>query len=320
MSRPNTIFGCGSLGSPIIGQNFSTSAQVQGLLDQLKALGIDRLDTAARYSPGNPGGSEQLIGEVRAAAHGFTIDTKINIPDVAIADGAGSLTAAAIANSINKSLDRLKVDKVHILHFHRSDPVTPIAEQTAEIQKQYLAGRFEKFGVSNFSAEQVAELVAVCEANGYIKPSVFQGSYNLIDREIEQSLFPLLRKHNIVFNAYSPLASGFLTGRATRGDIEGTRFSSSNPISSSLNGIYNKPHIHKAITSLLDALEPLQISGSGACLRWLYYHSVLQEGDGVIMGASKLPQIVQNIDDIARGPLPAEVVRDIDLLWENLQI
>ncbi|KAJ6016602.1 hypothetical protein N7540_011193 [Penicillium herquei] len=279
MSRPNTIFGCGSLGSPIIGQNFSTSAQVQGLLDQLKALGIDRLDTAARYSPGNPGGSEQLIGEVRAAAHGFTIDTKINIPDVAIADGAGSLTAAAIANSINKSLDRLKVDKVHILHFHRSDPVTPIAEQTAEIQKQYLAGRFEKFGVSNFSAEQVAELVAVCEANGYIKPS-----------------------------------------RATRGDIEGTRFSSSNPISSSLNGIYNKPHIHKAITSLLDALEPLQISGSGACLRWLYYHSVLQEGDGVIMGASKLPQIVQNIDDIARGPLPAEVVRDIDLLWENLQI
>ena len=73
------------------------------------------------------------------------------------------------------------------------------------------------------------------------------------------------------------------------------------------------------MTGLLDALKPLQISGSEACLRWIYYHSVLQEGDGVILGASKLPQIVQNLNDIAKGPLPAEVVRDIDLLWEELQ-
>ncbi|KAJ5185246.1 hypothetical protein N7491_006884 [Penicillium cf. griseofulvum] len=288
MSLPNTIFGCGSLGSPLIGQNFRTSAQVQGLLDQLKTLGIDRLDTAARYSPGNPGGSEKLIGEVRAASQGFTIDTKINIPDAAIADGAGSLTAAAIANSIDMSFDRLKVDKVHILHFHRSDPITPVAEQAAEIQKQYLAGRFEKFGVSNFSTEEVAELIAVCEENGYIKPSVFQGRYNLIDRQMEESLFPLLRRHDIVFNAYSPLASGFLTGRATRGDVEGTRFSPNNQISSVLNSMYDKPHIHTAMTGLLDTLEPLQISGSEACLRWIYHHSVLQEGDGVILGASKL--------------------------------
>jgi aflatoxin B1 aldehyde reductase len=83
--------------------------------------------------------------------------------------------------------------------------------------------------------------------------------------------------------------------------------------------MYDKPHIHTAMTGLLDTLEPLQISGSEACLRWIYHHSVLQEGDGVILGASKLPQIVQNVDDIAKGPLPAEVVRSIDLLWEELQ-
>lgn len=62
MSRPTTIFG-----GALIGINFDKSEQVQELLDQLKKLGIDRIDTAARYSPANPGSSERLLGEVGAA-------------------------------------------------------------------------------------------------------------------------------------------------------------------------------------------------------------------------------------------------------------
>lgn len=83
--------------------------------------------------------------------------------------------------------------------------------------------------------------------------------------------------------------------------------------------MYDKPEMHAAMTDLLDTIGPLQISGSGACLRWLYYHSVLQEVDGVILGASKLPQIEQNIQDIEKGPLPAEVVQKIEFLRANLR-
>ena len=133
MSRPKTIFGGG-----LIGTSLTTPGQVQELPDELKALKIDRIDTAARYSPTNPGSSERLLGEVRAAEQGFTIDTKINTGGSASSNGPGSLIAAAINKSIEESCIRLKADRVKILYFHRPDPQTPIAEQAAEIQRQYL--------------------------------------------------------------------------------------------------------------------------------------------------------------------------------------
>ncbi|KAJ5638422.1 hypothetical protein N7528_000812 [Penicillium herquei] len=327
MSRPSIIFGGASFGSPLIGKNFCTSENVQELLDQLKLHDVNRIDTAARYSPGNPGGSETLLGQVNAAKQGFIIDTKINIPDANIATGAGSLSAAAISRSIDESFVRLNVDRFHILHFHRSDPATPVEEQAAEMHKHYVAGRFEKFGVSNFTPQELAELISVCEEKGYIKPSVYQGCYNLIDRQNEQTLLPLLRKHGIAFNAYRtqvpsanpryrPLAGGFLSGRATRGDIENSRFSPDNPASAILNKDYDKPQIHASMTELLQALEPYDITGSEACLRWIFYHSALGDGDGVILGASKVPQAVQNFQDISKGPLRTEVVEKIDMIWK----
>jgi aflatoxin B1 aldehyde reductase len=82
--------------------------------------------------------------------------------------------------------------------------------------------------------------------------------------------------------------------------------------------MYDKPEMHAAITDLQDTIEPLRISGSQACLRWIYYHSMLGDGDGVILGASNISQIVQNVDDVSKGPLPVEVVQRIDILWEKL--
>lgn len=76
--------------------------------------------------------------------------------------------------------------------------------------------------------------------------------------------------------------------------------------------------MHAAMTDLLNTLKPLDIAGSETCLRWLYYHSALSEEDGVILGASKIPQIVQNMTDISKGPLPTEVLQKIDSLWEKV--
>ncbi|KAJ6078644.1 hypothetical protein N7467_008397 [Penicillium canescens] len=302
MSIPNTLFG-----GAMIGSTFTTAEQVQQLLDRLKRLEIYHLDTAARYPPHSPGCSESLLGEVRAAKQGFTIDTKISPGS----DGAGAHKATAIRESLEKSLGRLAMDDGN------REPSTPILEQAAEINRQYLEGRFQKFGLSNFPPELVVEFITICEEHNYIKPSVYQGLYNLLSRGIEQ-LFPLLRQHGIAFQAYSPLAGGFLTGRMTRGDVAGTRFAPGNTAFQGYSSIYDKPEMHAAITDLQDTIEPLRISGSQACLRWIYYHSMLGEGNGVILGANKISQIVQNVDNVSKGPLPVEVVQKIDSLWEKL--
>lgn len=143
MSIPNALFG-----GAMIGNTFTTPEQVQELLDQLKVLQIDHIDTAARYPPGNPGRSENLLGEVRALEQGFTIDTKIS-PGSSSGDGSGTHTAPAIRKSLEESLDQLKTKKVNVLYFHRPDPSTPIAEQAAEINRQYLDGYFERVSISH---------------------------------------------------------------------------------------------------------------------------------------------------------------------------
>ncbi len=57
-------------------------------------------------------------------------------------------------------------------------------------------------GVSNFPPEMLCEFLEICEKKGYVKPSVYQGEYNLITRGAEQALFPILRKHGMAFIAY----------------------------------------------------------------------------------------------------------------------
>ena len=59
-----------------------------------------------------------------------------------------------------------------------------------------------KLGVSNFSLVMLEEWLATCESQGYIKPTVYQGQYNLLCRAYEHGLFPILRKHGIRFTAY----------------------------------------------------------------------------------------------------------------------
>lgn len=109
-----------------------------------------------------------------------------------------------------------------------------------------------------------------------------------------------------------------MTGRATRGDAAGTRYALGNETTSALNVKYDQPDMHTAVRDLLDTIEPQEISGAEACLRWLYYHSILGAEDGVILGASKISQIVQNMTDISKGPLPEIVVQKIDSLFTQL--
>ena len=73
--------------------------------------------------------------------------------------------------------------------------------------------------------------------------------------------------------------------------------------------------MHDAILKLQNIIEPLSITGPEASLRWMFYHSMLREDDGVIIGASKSSQLSQNISDIRKGPLPVEVVQAMNDLW-----
>lgn len=118
--------------------------------------------------------------------------------------------------------------------------------------------------------------------------------------------------------AHSTLATGFLSGSLTSGQIEGTRFVEGNHGGAYAREKYDKPGFHDAIRALDKLLEPHGISKVEASLRWICYHSMLTPEDAIILGATKTIQVVQNVQSIKKGPLPDSIVAAIDGVWDSV--
>ena len=157
----------------------------------------------------------------------------------------------------------------------------------------------EEFGLSNFMSWEVAEVVGICERRGFIKPTVYQGIYNLLDRTPEGELFPCLRKFGIRFAAYSTLAGGYLTGKHLDPSIEAKAVAIEDK-----NSHYNPewpqswfyltryPPMAAAVSKLKAISDKHGIALAQVAYRWLQWHSAMIPGDqGVILGASRVEQL-----------------------------
>ncbi len=124
----------------------------------------------------------------------------------------------------------------------------------------------------------------------------------------------------MLYIAYSPLAGGFLSGNFTNGNsLAGTRFEEGNPAGNFFKAMYDKPVMHSALEDLQVQLESLGIGAAEASLRWLCYSSALGEGDGLILGASKIEQLKQNHKAISDGPLPEHAVQAFEKMWKAVK-
>lgn len=153
-AHPRLIFG-----GSTIGDAYTTPEEVSDLLQKLKSLGIQEIDTAARYPAVNFGASERLLGEVGAAtAQGFAVDTKILVLS---ADGNGSLEPAKIQDSVSKSCEALQIRggaKLNVLYCHAADFETPLEDQASTLDALHKKGIFDKVRASNRSAAKVATI------------------------------------------------------------------------------------------------------------------------------------------------------------------
>lgn len=115
--------------------------------------------------------------------------------------------------------------------------------------------------------------------------------------------------------ASSPLAGGFLTGKMTAGDTAGPRFEAGNKMGIGHSNWYDKPVMHEAVTKLQDFIKPLDLSLTEVSMSWLMFHSKLGEGDGVIIGGSRVEQIERNLADVGKGRLSEDVVEMVERAW-----
>jgi aflatoxin B1 aldehyde reductase len=160
------------------------------------------------------------------------------------------------------------------------------------------------------------EWLSIAEHEGYVKPTVYQGQYNLLCRGFEETLFPLLRKHHMSFAAFSPLAGGFLLGNFTEQGVQaGMRFSIASPFTT----WYDTPSMHAAVKSFKDIARDSGIELDELAVRWIAYHSALRDEDAVILGGTKVEQITNNAQKIKKGPLSETVAQRLDDLWGTVK-
>lgn len=206
---------------------------------------------------------------------------------------------------------------------HAPDTRVPLEETISGFDALYKEGTIKRFGLSNYTPEQVEEVVKVCHDKGFVLPSVFQGSFSAIARLPEDKLLPILRKHGISFYAYSPIAGGFLakTAQQFRDDSFQGRWEKSNFLGKCYHLMYNRPNALEALDRWHEIAEAEGISAVEMAFRWVVHNSVLDGalGDGVVIGASTTEQWKGTLAAIQKGPLSSEAAAKIDALWGPLK-
>lgn len=280
----------------------------KAMIDSFTGHGFTEVDTAYVYCNGN---TEKLLGDLQQAGDlkQCELATKVNPRD-------GGLSKASVDTQFTTSLERLNVEQVDLLYLHQPDLDTKIETTLAAINDHYQAGRFKRFGLSNYAAWQVAEIAHICQREGYPQPSVYQGMYNALTRDVERELFHCLTHFNIAFYVYNPLAGGMLTGKHTSLATlpDDGRFSTNKEYQNR----YWKTDYFEALQQFVAACETAEIAPAAAALRWLVHHSDLQsdKGDAVIVGASSVSHFESNLAALAAGELPKPVVDALDNGWE----
>ncbi|ERF75058.1 hypothetical protein EPUS_04840 [Endocarpon pusillum Z07020] len=284
----------------------STSAHLISILNLFKSHNIHELDTARVYAAGK---SEALLGECAPLSHSFAISTK------APGFSPGSLAADKIESNCNASLAALKLQKMDIFYFHGPDRQTPLEEQCRAADKLYREGKFKRFGVCNLRADEVVKIHQICSDKGYVLPSVYQGGFNPLQRRAEFELLPLLRKLEMNYYAFSPLGGGYFSKPVDelRDPPKGTRMDEMT--------VFKNIYINETSLELLGKLtkvcERHGIKVKEATLRWYMHHGPLGDEDGVILGASNVEQMEENLNACENGPLPEEVVESFEDMWKG---
>ena len=167
------------------------------------------------------------------------------------------------------------------------------------------------------------EVYDIQSKKGAVLPTVYQGNYNAVSRHIESDLFPLLHKLKISFYAYSPIAGGFLVkdSKALRAKSDPGRFGSSGLVGDMYNEMYAKESLLQALDEWTEIAQAAGISKAALSYRWITYHSALkkQNGDAVIIGASKTTQLEETLNAIEAGPLDEKTAKAASDIWKKVE-
>jgi 1-deoxyxylulose-5-phosphate synthase len=282
----------------------------RSMVDLCLERGVNFIDTANVY---NNGVTESILGRLLAGRRDkVVLASKVGIKMGDKSDEQG-LSRAAIVKAIEDSLKRLQTDYVDLYYLHQPDYSVPLEESLGVMDELVRAGKVRFVAASNYASWQVAGMLWMAEKHHWQPVVAVQPMYNLLARRVEQELLPFCKQYNVAVIPYNPLAGGLLTGKhVAAGPAAGTRFDRM-PL---YRDRYWHPENFAAVTRLAELANSLKISLARLALRW-----VLQQPGvtSVILGASKLDHLSENLAVLGDGPLPPEALAVCDEVWTSLR-
>jgi len=269
-------------------------------------LGINFFDTADVY---NSGEAEKSLGHaIRGLKReDLVIATKCYFPMSDRPNDRG-LGRKHIFESVHNSLKRLDVDYIDIMQFHRFDADTCLDETVRAIDDLVKAGKVLYWGVSEWNAQQITDLVHIAKELNANPPASNQPIYNMLTRGIEDGVLASCEQFGIGNVVFSPLAQGVLTGKYLPGQPapEGTRGADS-----SSNMFMKRFMEDETLTRVQNLKEFAETQGLGLAEFSLAWCLRQRQVCSVIIGATNAAQVEANVK--ASG-----VVLD-KLVWERAE-
>jgi aflatoxin B1 aldehyde reductase len=276
---------------------------------------LHRIDTARIYAGGS---TEDMVGSVLAKLG--LVDGIVAIGTKAHPSQKGGLSRNGIEDQFKASviaMGAMKIDKVDEYYLHQPDTEYALLESLKCLHEMITNGAISAIGMSNYNVKEMERVFALVKKHDLTPPTVYQGLYNPLNRLVENELLPLLKANQCSFVAYNPLAAGLLAGKHTDPDqVQKGRFKDNQNY---LPRFYTLANFD-AIELIRQACEKESITMVEATYRWLLRHSALGLEDGVLLGASSLVQLDQNLKACSaakeRPPLPASVLQAFEKAWK----
>ena len=285
-------------GNKDLGAIYKVGGNLAGeLVGRALEAGINFFDTADGYAGGE---SEAMLGAaLKPHRDQVVIATKVGFRTGPALTRAG-LSRRHILWSVDQSLKRLGTDWIDVYIAHREDPYTPIEETVAALDAIVRAGKVRYLGFSNWPAWKAAAALEIQKANGLAPFTHGQMYYSLVGRDVERDVIPMMRRYGLGLTVWSPLASGFLSGKYTRQSL-------SDP-DNRLSGFDILPFDKEQGFRLVERMRPIaaahDASVAQVAIAWLLARQAVTS---VIIGSTKLSQLEDNLKAAAVTLSAAEI-------------
>lgn len=195
-------------------------AMAKKLFDRCREKGVNLFDCANIYGQNRCGEAEEILGNcMKGQRDDCIVISKVGNARWNRPDNDGGLSRRHIMLEVEKSLKRLKTDRIDIYMIHHMDPVTPIEETIRAFDDLQRQGKIVYAGISNAAAWQIALSLGISAREGLGRFEVVEPMYNLVKRQSEVEILPLCVDQNIGVITYSPLGAGLLTGKYRGGNL-----------------------------------------------------------------------------------------------------